>query len=54
MAPAQPKDLKSIETFRADSRYAADGTRIDLAYAVYALAHGATRQRLPPRSGHAI
>jgi hypothetical protein len=42
MAPAQPKDVKSIETFRADSRYAADGTRIDLAYAVYAFAHGAT------------
>jgi RepB DNA-primase from phage plasmid len=41
-APALPNDLKSIETFRADSRYAADGTRIDLAYAVYALAHGAS------------
>lgn len=40
-ASTLPKDLKSIETFRADSRYAADGTRIDLAYAVYALAHGA-------------
>ena len=40
-APALPNHLKSIETFRADSRYAADGTRIDLAYAVYALAHGA-------------
>lgn len=43
IAPTLPKDLKSIETFRADSRYAADGTRIDLAYAVYALAHGATQ-----------
>ena len=35
-------ELKSIDVFRADSRYAGDGTRIDLAYAVYALAHGAT------------
>jgi hypothetical protein len=42
IAPTLPRDLKSIETFRADSRYAADGTRIDLAYAVYALAHGAS------------
>ena len=40
--PTLPKNLKSIEAFRADSRYAADGTRIDLAYAVYAFAHGAT------------
>ena len=32
--------LKAIEVFRADKRYAGDGTRIDLAYAVYALAHG--------------
>jgi hypothetical protein len=43
IAPTLPRALKSIETFRADSRYAADGTRIDLAYAVYALAHGANR-----------
>ncbi len=33
--------LKSIEAFRADSRYGGDGTRIDLAYVVYAVAHGA-------------
>lgn len=32
--------LKSIDTFRSDSRYGGDGTRIDLAYAVYALSHG--------------
>jgi hypothetical protein len=43
IAPTLHRDLKSIEAFRADSRYAADGTRIDLAYAVYALAHGATQ-----------
>jgi hypothetical protein len=33
--------LKSIDAFRADPRYAGDGTRVDLAYAVYAVAHGA-------------
>ncbi len=32
--------LKTIDTFRTDSRYGADGTRIDLAYAVYAFGHG--------------
>ena len=31
-----------IEDFRADPRYGADGTRIDLAYAIYALSHGAS------------
>jgi RepB DNA-primase from phage plasmid len=35
------QELKSIDVFRADSRYAGDGTRIDLAYALYALSHGA-------------
>jgi hypothetical protein len=33
--------LKSIDDFRSDPRYDGDGTRIDLAYAVYALGHGA-------------
>ncbi|HEY7387192.1 MAG TPA: DNA-primase RepB domain-containing protein [Bryobacteraceae bacterium] len=32
--------IKDIEQFRADARYGGDGTRVDLAYAVYALAHG--------------
>jgi hypothetical protein len=32
--------MKSIEQFREDARYGGDGTRVDLAYAVYALAHG--------------
>lgn len=32
--------LKSIEAFRANPVYGGDNTRIDLAYAVYALAHG--------------
>jgi hypothetical protein len=34
------QDLKSIDAFRADGRYGGDGTRVDLAYAVYALSHG--------------
>jgi hypothetical protein len=33
---------KTIDFFRSDPRYAGDGNRIDLAYAVYALSHGAT------------
>lgn len=32
--------LKSIDDFRTDTRYGADGTRIDLAFAIYALMHG--------------
>jgi hypothetical protein len=36
-----PKNLKNIDAFRADGRYGGDGTRIDLAYAVYSLSHGA-------------
>ena len=32
--------LKGIDEFRADARYGGDGTRVDLAYAVYALSHG--------------
>ena len=35
-----PQDLKTIDAFRADGRYGGDGTRVDLAYAVYALSHG--------------
>jgi hypothetical protein len=32
---------KTIEAFRSNPIYGGDGTRIDLAYAVYALSHGA-------------
>jgi hypothetical protein len=41
--PALPRthDLKSIDTFRCDARYRGDGNCIDLAFAVYALSHGA-------------
>jgi hypothetical protein len=42
MAPVRSEDLKSIEAFRADARYGGDGTRIDLAYTVYAFSRGAT------------
>jgi hypothetical protein len=37
---------KTIDAFRSDPRYAGDGNRIDLAYAVYALSHGATEQEV--------
>lgn len=39
-APGRSGNLKSIDEFRADSRYDGDGTRIDLAYAIYAVSHG--------------
>jgi hypothetical protein len=37
---ARPVTLKSIDAFRSDARYGGDGNRIDLAYAIYAFAHG--------------
>ena len=37
-----PRALKSIEQFRVNPIYAGDDTRIDLAYAIYALSHGAS------------
>jgi hypothetical protein len=45
-APPVGRQLKNIETFRSDLRYAGDGNRIDLAYAVYALSHGATEEEV--------
>ena len=35
-----PESLKNIDSFRSNPRYGGDGTRIDLAYAIYALSHG--------------
>ncbi len=35
-----PAPLKTIDTFRSDAPYGGDGNRIDLAYAIYAFAHG--------------
>lgn len=40
------RPLKSIEEFRCDPRYEDDGTRIDLAYAVYALSHGLAAEQV--------
>jgi hypothetical protein len=37
---AGPVILKGIDAFRSDARYGSDGNRIDLAFAIYALAHG--------------
>lgn len=37
---------KTIADFRLDSRYASDGNRIDLAYAVYALSHGVPEEEV--------
>ena len=34
-------ELRSIDSFRADLKYGGDGTRVDLAYAIYAASHGA-------------
>ena len=34
--------MKSIDGFRGDPKYGGDGSRIDLAYAIYAIAHGHT------------
>jgi hypothetical protein len=36
--------LKTIDDFRANPRYGGDNTRIDLAFAIYALSHGATSE----------
>lgn len=41
-----PGELKPIDAFRADPRYRGDGTRIDLAYAIYALSRGATESQV--------
>jgi hypothetical protein len=41
-----PTRLRSIADFRQSPLYAGDGNRIDLAYAVYALAHGVSEQEV--------
>jgi hypothetical protein len=40
------RELKGIDVFRADGRYRGDGTRVDLAYAVYALSHRASAEEV--------
>jgi len=39
-APRQNAALKTIDDFRNNPVYCGDGTRVDLAYAIYALGHG--------------
>jgi hypothetical protein len=40
---ALPRDRsKSIEEFRSNPRYGGDDTRVDLAFAIYALSHGSS------------
>ena len=36
--------LRSIEDFRADPKYSSDGNRIDLAFAIWALANAGTQE----------
>ncbi len=38
--------LQTIENFRMNSVYGGDGTRIDLAYAIYAFSHGAPGEQV--------
>jgi hypothetical protein len=45
-APRVYSPLKSIDAFRNNPIYGGDGTRVDLAYALYALSHGATEADL--------
>lgn len=39
--PTNGRHLKTIDEFRSDPRYGGDATREDLAFAIYALSHGA-------------
>ena len=43
---ASPRTQKNIDEFRSDVRYGNDGTRVDLAYAIYALAHGSSAEQV--------
>jgi hypothetical protein len=45
-APKSKSALKTIDDFRDNPVYCGDGTRVDLAYAIYALAHGVTDAEL--------
>jgi hypothetical protein len=40
------RELMSIDRFREKPLYEGDGTRIDLAYSIYALSHGATEAQV--------
>jgi hypothetical protein len=41
-----PAASKTIDAFRADPRYAGDGTRVDLAFAIYAISHGSRAEQI--------
>ena len=45
-APRVDSPLKSIDAFRDTPVYGGDGTRVDLAYALYALSHGVSEADL--------
>jgi hypothetical protein len=40
------RELSPISRFRDNERYEGDGTRIDLAYAIYAFSHGASEAQV--------
>jgi hypothetical protein len=44
--PSRSGARLTIDDFRGKPEYGGDGNRIDLAYAVYALAHGATENEI--------
>jgi hypothetical protein len=49
---AETRSLKTIEAFRANHAYAGDNTRVDLAYAVYALARGVPEDEVRSAMGN--
>lgn len=48
---ARRNPSKSIEDFRSNPRYAGDATRVDLAYAIYALSHGSSSDQVAAALG---
>jgi hypothetical protein len=46
MATAPRNPLKSIDEFRSNPRYGGDATRVDLAFAIYALSHGSSSDQV--------
>ncbi len=45
-SPRARQRVKSIYSFRCDSRYRGDGNRVDLAYAIYAFSHGVSESEV--------
>lgn len=46
LVPAHGGPEKSIDAFRQNPAYGGDGTRVDLAYALYALSHGVSAEEV--------